>query len=1566
MYPKSPKQIFLIINLLSFLWAFSSLAQTINNVPVQTKTGEQTVPQSVAVGADAFIVWIDSGVGGDKIEFMKLTSIGMPDSSTKGELGVPSARIRHFDLASESDESFFIAWDSFQGNQYAVNITKIDKNGLFLWDAPVQFTENALNFRMPYITPDFADGVYVVWQQSAQASGDNPDDIDLYGQHLDANGDKKWGSKNLIINKKGKQILGEIVASQQALVVAWEDVDSRDVRLGAYDVNSGAALAGEDGIAPGSGVSLYNPKLIQVKASATDVRDAVIVVWEEAGIFGTNKNIYAQEIDLQGNSQWSSGGEPVSITSSDPRLPQIFSDEQRGVIVVWQEHALTLRGIYAQRLDRNGDRLWGGSGVKLVGASGYNAPFKVVHDKSQGVYLTWADAGSGDFDIWAHYLNKDQKMIWGNTGKFISQHSNDQTQPFAVSFGDELLVTWQDDRAGNNDIYAQTILKSGELVNLAPVIYSQPVVDGVAGNNYAYQIVAADIDMDIPLSYAMTSGPDWLSVDAAGLLSGITPVKPGTTIAIIELEVADFRGATAEQSFKLTINSNNNPPQFTSDPVIEVNEDATYEYFPIVEDTDGDSIRIEAITTPAWLSFDTSKAVLQGVPLNENVGDTVVVLRAIDAFGAFDEQSFKLTVLNTNDAPTITSTAPPATVFEDSLYSFLVTADDEDAGDQLSFSLRKAPQWLKIDAVAGLLSGRPAAEHVGTDSVIVVVSDLAGATAELGFNLTVTNTNDAPEFISVPITSAFVNIQYQYNINVVDPDSGDVVTLSLQKSPSWLELVENILQGVPPASANGSLDSVVVRAEDNIGSFAVQLFQIEVSDIPDTVAPAAMLEAFVANSQWTTVDSFVVKWKMPADSGSEIKTLYVKYGTPPTDSLDFDSQLLFTNSGEFLETRITPTLQGRVPFYCWLADAAGNHDFHTAVALEYRLDRTAPLPAKPVFPDAWARADTLVFKWIAATDTVSGIEKYEIHLDTGENMTFPVETFSSAGDTLSASFAVQLEGKLFHWYVDAADSSGNRVSSTPLFFTIDAVKPFLQHGLIQSAPATDDLEFIAHVTDGISGVGRVALMYRLPGQSFSEVEMTGSGTNSETFKYILAAALMNTTGLEYTIYADDQAGNRAWLEEPNTGLNYKSVAIASTGNVAPKSLKNQYQLVSIPFELTDGLPLSFFETTFGKHDDTEWRILKYLNENYIEINDAAFTSLQPGHGFWLITRSEKAWKTAAVRSVPTDKVAEIALNPGWNIVGSPWAWAVNSEAITIPEGVENALWQWDNGYSLANTGLEPWRGYFINNGTQEVQKLKIDITNKTSIAKTKPHIQNGTHDWVLQLSVNSGQFKDESNFFGVSQTALMASEPPEFSKAPRLYFKEKNQQNPLAVAIRDQVEATNSWNIRVDNLQPGMVEFHLKEMQALPDSFTAVILDHEAGISRKFAAKTPYQFRVISEGDSRSFTIEVGPENQVNSALVPAKLTLENTWPNPFRLSEGGQVRIRFSVPREADVELRIFNILGQVVWQSSFEGSFSPGKHAVMWDGRAHSGRPLASGVYFMKMFDGVEIAQKKMILVR
>lgn len=89
---------------------------------------------------------------------------------------------------------------------------------------------------------------------------------------------------------------------------------------------------------------------------------------------------------------------------------------------------------------------------------------------------------------------------------------------------------------------------------------------------------------------------------------------------------------------------------------------------------------------------------------------------------------------------------------------------------------------------------------------------------------------------------------------------------------------------------------------------------------------------------------------------------------------------------------------------------------------------------------------------------------------------------------------------------------------------------------------------------------------------------------------------------------------------------------------------------------------------------------------------------------------------------------------------------------------------------------------------------------------------------------------------------------------------------------------------------------------------------------------------------------------------TPSHFTLEQNYPNPFNPS----TTIRFGLPHESFVTLKVYNSLGQEVAEL-FSGSRPAGQYSVEWNAEG-----LASGIYYYRLVAGQFSATRKMMFLR
>ena len=94
---------------------------------------------------------------------------------------------------------------------------------------------------------------------------------------------------------------------------------------------------------------------------------------------------------------------------------------------------------------------------------------------------------------------------------------------------------------------------------------------------------------------------------------------------------------------------------------------------------------------------------------------------------------------------------------------------------------------------------------------------------------------------------------------------------------------------------------------------------------------------------------------------------------------------------------------------------------------------------------------------------------------------------------------------------------------------------------------------------------------------------------------------------------------------------------------------------------------------------------------------------------------------------------------------------------------------------------------------------------------------------------------------------------------------------------------------------------------------------------------------------------------------IPRDFALYSNYPNPFNPA----TTIRFDLPARANVEVTVWNLLGQRV-RTLYAGELVAGRHSLAFDGRDELDQALPSGVYFYRMTAGRYEQTRKMILLK
>ena len=95
--------------------------------------------------------------------------------------------------------------------------------------------------------------------------------------------------------------------------------------------------------------------------------------------------------------------------------------------------------------------------------------------------------------------------------------------------------------------------------------------------------------------------------------------------------------------------------------------------------------------------------------------------------------------------------------------------------------------------------------------------------------------------------------------------------------------------------------------------------------------------------------------------------------------------------------------------------------------------------------------------------------------------------------------------------------------------------------------------------------------------------------------------------------------------------------------------------------------------------------------------------------------------------------------------------------------------------------------------------------------------------------------------------------------------------------------------------------------------------------------------------------------------LIPKEFFLSQNYPNPFNPT----TTISYGLPKDSNVKIEIFNLLGQKV-TTIIDDKEKAGYKSLIWNGKDNAGQSVSSGVYFYRIDTGDRQLTKKMMLLK
>jgi len=333
----------------------------------------------------------------------------------------------------------------------------------------------------------------------------------------------QWSGDPLVgtpvaVTSPGTTKLNNVAASDGAngMFVAW--IDNRSATVPAIYIqrilpDGTLKFTSEVAASNAAGTTSSAKQNLVIVADGTG---GAILVWQDSRnetATESDDDIYGQRVDANGNVLWGATGTRLTVSDnsiSNKITPVIDVVNATEAIIVFGDNRSGTVDLYAQKvLLATGAAVWGSDIAVHGAATGTQNQQQIVNDGNGGAYIAWQDARVSGADLYAQHIDNSGAIVsgWGATGNAVSAQAQIQFQPQLVSLGTAgFVVTWNDQRAGvgNGDIYIQRY-------NAAGVEQWTPggvALTSIAGNQSNPQITASGTNFIVAWSDARVGASD--------------------------------------------------------------------------------------------------------------------------------------------------------------------------------------------------------------------------------------------------------------------------------------------------------------------------------------------------------------------------------------------------------------------------------------------------------------------------------------------------------------------------------------------------------------------------------------------------------------------------------------------------------------------------------------------------------------------------------------------------------------------------------------------------------------------------------------------------------------------------------------------------------------------------------------------------------------------------------------------------------------------------------------------------------------------------------------------------
>ena len=343
-------------------------------------------------------------------------------------------------------------------------------------------------------------------------------------------------------------------------------------------------------------------------------------------------------------------------------------------------------------------------------------------------------------------------------------------------------------------------------------------------------------------------------------------------------------------------------------------------------------------------------------------------------------------------------------------------------------------------------------------------------------------------------------------------------------------------------------------------------------------------------------------------------------------------------------------------------------------------------------------------------------------------------------------------------------------------------------------------------------------------------------------------------------------------------------------------------------------------------------------------------------------------------------LASLNLSSGWTLTSNPLITTVDKELLMVEFEGEVKAWQEANDAGWVQHEIRSW----INDNHQDVPNLNpfggywMHTTRDLQVHFT-PHLNNyssreviDSNDWSLviaasdvtgdagsdAITITLSENADNNFVYGEDEIDHPNPMKPNFidMHIDRFDWVGTSDSRGIMVEspyfssdVRPLSEADDfqAWNVSADAYNvPGDVRLSWNMTSEIDSDLHLVIKGEAFNLKEITSIDVP-----TTSLDEMIFVV-----GDISSFMAPEEFALSAAYPNPFNPSTS----LDLSLDNSGNISVKVYNVVGQVV-ATLANGHMNAGYHTLTWDASS-----MASGMYFVKVETGSNVAVQKMMLMK